>query len=168
MIKEIYLAGGCFWGLQKYLANIPGVTETEVGYANGKTENPSYEEVCRDNTGHAETVRIHYDDSILQLRILLKRFFNAIDPTAVDRQGGDSGTQYRTGIYYTDIGDREIIQGELNALQQRIPGTVAVEAKPLLQYARAEDYHQEYLDKNPGGYCHISPKKIAEAAQPLD
>lgn len=166
-MKEIYLAGGCFWGLQKYLANIPGVTETETGYANGKTENPSYEEVCRNNTGHAETVRIRYDSDILPLGTLLKRFFRAIDPTAVNRQGPDTGSQYRTGIYYTDSGDLETIQAELAALQEHTEGSVAVEAKPLLQYAKAEEYHQDYLDKNPGSYCHISPQKIAEAALPL-
>lgn len=167
MIKEIYLAGGCFWGLEKYLGNIPGVTETEVGYANGKTENPSYEEVCNNDTGHAETVRICYDSDVLQLHILLQRFFSAINPTAVNRQGGDSGSQYRTGIYYTDDGDRRVIEEELDALQARTEGRIAVEAKPLLQYAKAEEYHQDYLDKNPGGYCHISPQKIVEAAKPL-
>jgi len=167
MIKEIHLAGGCFWGLQKYLANIPGVTGTEAGYANGKTENPSYEEVCRNDTGHAETVRVCYDSSVLPLGALLKRFFEAIDPAAVNRQGGDIGTQYRTGIYYTDDGDREIIQKELTTLQSLVKGAVAVEMKPLFQYTKAEDYHQSYLDKNPGGYCHISLKKIADAARPL-
>ena len=102
MNRTIYLAGGCFWGTQKYLDQIDGVLETEVGFANGCTEHPSYEEVCHNNTGHAETVRVVYDSQKLPLAKLLGFYFRSINPTSVNRQGGDSGSQYRTGIYYTD------------------------------------------------------------------
>lgn len=162
-MAEIYLAGGCFWGMQKYISSVRGVLSTQVGYANGPTENPSYEEVCR-NSGHAETVRIQYDPEKVSLPFLLKLYFDAIDPTAVNRQGGDSGIQYRTGIYYTDETDRPVIDGEIARLRKTLSEPVAVEVLPLRNFYPAEQYHQEYLDKNPGGYCHISPEKIRKAA----
>lgn len=161
MKREIVLAGGCFWGAQQYLANIAGVLKTEVGYANGHTEAPSYEQVKHEHTGHAEAVRVAYDDERLPLATLLQLFFLAIDPTAVDRQGPDVGHQYRTGIYYTDPKDGETAKAALTALEAKLGCPTAVECEPLMQFFRAEEYHQDYLEKNPGGYCHLPLAQIA-------
>lgn len=163
-MAEIYLAGGCFWGMQKYLESVRGVISTEVGYANGKTLNPTYEEVCKHDTGHAETVKVVYDPQVLSLSFLLGLYFEAVDPTSVNRQGGDRGTQYRTGIYYVDEGDRAVVEDALKKLQDRCEKPVAIEAGPLENFSSAEEYHQKYLDKNPGGYCHIGKNKIDYAA----
>lgn len=162
-MKEIYLAGGCFWGLEKYLSLIHGVASTEAGYANGKTLQPTYEQVCREGTDHAETVLVQYDPEQLSLGTLLDTFFSAIDPTSLNRQGGDVGRQYRTGIYYTQPGDLPMIQAALEKLQAGLTKKVAVEVLPLENYWPAEQYHQKYLDKNPGGYCHIGPAQFALA-----
>lgn len=158
--KEIYLAGGCFWGTEMYFGEIPGVVKTDVGYANGNTENPTYEEVCYKNTGHAETVKVIYDAQKLKLEKLLKLYFEVIDPIAVNRQGNDIGTQYRTGIYYTDETDLTVIELSLKELQRKYDKPIAIEVKPLENYYSAEEYHQKYLDKNPHGYCHISRQQI--------
>lgn len=162
-IKEIYLAGGCFWGVEKYLGLLSGVEETEVGYANGNTENPSYEEVCRCGAGHAETVRVKYDADKIDLPSLLERFYEIIDPTSLNRQGGDVGTQYRTGIYFSDGDDLPAIKRSLDKLQERHNSDLAIEVMELENYYPAETYHQKYLSKNPGGYCHISSAQFAEA-----
>lgn len=164
-MSEIYLAGGCFWGMEKYLQSIKGVKATTVGYANGKTENPSYEEVCRNGTGHAETVKVEYDENAAPLPFILELFFEAIDPTTINRQGNDIGTQYRSGIYYTDDKDLPYITKALEKLQKRLNKAVAVELKPLSNFYTAEEYHQKYLDKNPGGYCHIGPQKFKMASE---
>ncbi|MBQ8616054.1 MAG: peptide-methionine (S)-S-oxide reductase MsrA [Clostridia bacterium] len=155
MAKEIYLAGGCFWGCQKYFDLIPGVLETSVGYANGPTQNPTYEQVKHEHTGHAETVRILYDEEQVSLKALLEKFFLVIDPTSVNKQGEDEGIQYRTGIYYTDPADAVVAADELASLAQQYDRPIAVELKPLENYYLAEEYHQKYLQKNPHGYCHI-------------
>lgn len=168
MKQEIYLAGGCFWGLEEYLANLPGVIETEVGYANGNTENPSYEQVCRENTGHAETVHTVYDSEKISLAFLLERYFEVIDPTSLNRQGGDVGSQYRTGIYYVNEEDRLIAHKALDKLQQSYRKRIAVELLPLKNFYRAEDYHQKYLQKNPHGYCHIPRSRFADAKMAHD
>ncbi|GHT60037.1 peptide methionine sulfoxide reductase MsrA [Spirochaetia bacterium] len=165
MVKHIYLAGGCFWGTEKYLSLIPGIIETDVGYANGRTANPSYEEVCHNDTGHAETVRLAYDSGKLALPFLLDLFYGAIDPTSVNRQGHDEGIQYRTGIYYVDDEDRPVILESIAALQSKYQKPIAVEVKKLENYYLAEEYHQKYLEKNPAGYCHIGNdtlKKLQE------
>ncbi len=164
-MSEIYLAGGCFWGMQKYLDSIRGVISTEAGYANGKTLHPSYEEVCRKETGHAETVRVVYDPERLPLALLLDLYFEAVDPVSVNRQGGDSGTQYRTGIYYVDEKDAATVKEALARLQKRYGQPIAIEAKALENFSAAEEYHQKYLDKNPGGYCHIGKEKFDYAAR---
>lgn len=153
--KEIYLAGGCFWGTEKYLSQINGIVETEVGYANGNTEHPTYEQVCRKNTGHAEAVKVIYDPFKINLTLILDLYYDTINPTTINRQGGDVGSQYRTRIYYTDISDKETILKSLNELQKKYDKPVVVEALPLQNYYKAEEYHQKYLDKNPNGYCHI-------------
>jgi peptide methionine sulfoxide reductase msrA/msrB len=166
-MAEIYLAGGCFWGSEKYLRSIPGVISTEVGYANGNTENPSYEEVCHRNTGHAETVHVVYDAKKLPLAFLLELYYDSIDPVSVNRQGGDRGTQYRTGIYYVNPEDRPVIDKSIISLQKRFDKPIAIEVLPLKNFYPAEDYHQKYLDKNPGGYCHIRKDKFEKAAKAL-
>ncbi len=162
-LKEIYLAGGCFWGTEKYLANINGIVKTDVGYANGNTESPTYQEVCHNNTGHAETVRVFYDPRIVRLEFILTLYYDVIDPTSVNRQGGDSGTQYRTGIYYVDDQDIPVIQASIKELQTHYEKPIAIEVLPLRNYYIAEEYHQKYLDKNPSGYCHIRREKFDQA-----
>ena len=161
--KEIYLAGGCFWGTQRYFDCLSGVVRTEVGYANGKTENPTYEQVKHENTGHAETVRVIYDPEKRSLADLLIQYYKVIDPVSVNRQGGDAGTQYRTGIYYTNPEEYPVIAESLRELQKQYDKPLAVEALPLSNFYTAEEYHQKYLEKNPGGYCHISPAMFEEA-----
>lgn len=155
MEKTIYLAGGCFWGCQKYFDLLPGVLCTTVGYANGPFLNPTYEQVKFDHAGHAETVKIVFDDEKLPLEVLLSKYFAVIDPTSVNKQGEDEGVQYRTGIYYTDEEDGKIAERELKALSEKLEKPLAVECKRLENFSPAEDYHQKYLEKNPGGYCHI-------------
>lgn len=168
MKKEIYLAGGCFWGTEKYLDGVKGILETEVGYANGLTENPSYEEVCHHHTGHAETVHVVYDDSIIGLHYLLDLYYDVINPVSINKQGGDVGTQYRTGIYYVASDDIEIILNSIAELQKKYKEKIAIEVKPLINFYRAEEYHQKYLDKNPNGYCHIGKDKFEKAKSAQD
>ena len=163
-LKEIYLAGGCFWGTEHYFKQIDGVVDTEVGYANGTTEDPTYKEVCTDKTGFAETVHVRYDPNKVSLRFLLEMYFKAIDPTSVNQQGHDIGTQYRTGVYYTDSADEATIKEIFTEQQQYVKGMIAVENLPLKNFYKAEDYHQNYLDKNPDGYCHL-PKSLFEFAR---
>ena len=153
-MKEIYLAGGCFWGVQKYIDQFDGVAETEVGYANGPDSAPSYQDVCK-SSGHAETVRVRYDEAVLPLAKLLNYYFMVIDPVSVNRQGEDAGIQYRTGIYYTDEGQLPEIRAVFDQEQMKAGQPLAVEVAPLENFFTAEEYHQKYLDKNPGGYCHI-------------
>lgn len=168
MQKIIYFAGGCFWGVEKYFASVQGVLQTGVGYANGNTRNPSYEQVCHCDTGHAEAVKVVYDAGVVDLDFLLDLFFEIIDPTSVNRQGNDVGSQYRTGIYYVDESDREVIRQSLERLGLEYGRPLAVEAGPLKNYCPAEEYHQKYLHKNPGGYCHIGRGafELAQRAKP--
>ena len=152
--KTIYLAGGCFWGTQKFFDQFAGVLETEVGYANGPTANPSYQEVCA-SSGHAETVKIVYDNDFISLSKLLEYYFMTIDPLSYHRQGMDMGVQYRTGIYYTDEADLPELKAFYAGEQAKYRQKLEVELLPLENFWPAEEYHQKYLDKNPGGYCHI-------------
>ena len=158
MEKTIFLAGGCFWGLQKYFDQFDGVLRTEVGYANGPDRAPRYEDVCNDS-GHAETVMIEYDGSRISLETLLDRYFLVIDPLSVNRQGHDEGIQYRTGIYYTDDGQLDAIRKVYSRVEAEAGAKLAVAVEPLENFFSAEEYHQKYLEKNPGGYCHI-PKSF--------
>ena len=160
--REIYLAGGCFWGTETLLRLVNGVQSVESGYANGYTENPSYRDVCS-NSGHAEAVHVVYDPAVLPLTRLLDVYFSSIDPTAKDRQGNDRGVQYRTGIYYTNEDDAAVVKAALDKLQSRYQKPLAIEAAPLVNFYRAEDEHQEYLVKNPNGYCHI-PRYLFDEA----
>ena len=154
-LKSIYFAGGCFWGVEEYFSRIPGVYDAASGYANGKTENPTYEDVCFSGAGHAETVRIQYDPDIISLKLLTEQLFRIIDPLSKNRQGNDIGSQYRTGVYYTDVADLAIIRKVFEAEQLKYDREIAVELQPLEHFYLAEDYHQDYLKKNPNGYCHI-------------
>lgn len=154
MRKEIYLAGGCFWGTQKFFDQFTGVLETEVGYANGSSANPSYRDVCA-GSGHAETVRIVYDNAVFSLSQLMEYYFLTIDPLSYHRQGMDKGIQYRTGIYYTDAADLPELEAAYAEEQAKYSRKLEVELIPLENFWQAEEYHQKYLDKNPGGYCHI-------------
>lgn len=161
---EIYLAAGCFWGAEKYLKLIEGVTFTEVGFANGNTENPTYKEVYTDLTGFAETVRLRYNPAVVSLRFLLEMYFKAIDPTSLNKQGEDEGTRYRTGIYFCDPADRPIIDEVMASETQKYGLPLCVEVEPLRNFYPAEEYHQDYLDKNPSGYCHL-PVALFELAK---
>ena len=156
-MKEIYLAGGCFWGMQRFIDQFPGIIKTEVGYANGPDERPDYQAVCN-NSGHAETVRVVYDESTIPLEKILDYYFLVIDPMSVNRQGNDIGIQYRTGIYYTENGQLEIIEKVCGREEEKAGRPLAVEVGPLQNFFMAEEYHQKYLEKNPGGYCHIPAK----------
>lgn len=160
-MREIYLAGGCYWGAEKYVSNIRGVMTTEVGFANGHVVAPTYEQVKHTETGHAETVHVTYDEQQLSLQRLLRLFWKIIDPTTVDRQGEDVGHQYRTGVYWVHAEDEAVVRAELARLQETLSEPIAVEALPLNCFYTAEEYHQKYLDKNPGGYCHVPWSLIA-------
>ncbi|MDR5658521.1 peptide-methionine (S)-S-oxide reductase MsrA [Serpentinicella sp. ANB-PHB4] len=155
-MKEIVLAAGCFWGVEAYFMKINGITETKVGYANGDTETPSYEEVKTGTTNHAEVCYIKYDEEIIKLEEILKHFWRIIDPTIKDRQGPDVGSQYRTGIYYIEQEDKEMILKTKKEEQLKYKDPIVTEVEPLKQFYLAEEYHQRYLEKNPGGYCHIN------------
>ena len=153
--KTIYFAGGCFWGTEHHFKMIKGVVGTTVGYANSIMENPSYKDVCSGDTLAAETVKVDYDPSLVSLEFLTRMFFHAIDPTSLNRQGNDIGTQYRTGIYYTDNEDLAEIYKVFEEQRSTTEGEIVVEVKALQNFYAAEDYHQDYLDKNPDGYCHL-------------
>lgn len=155
-MNTIYLAGGCFWGVEGYFKRIEGVKGTTCGYANGRTENPSYEDVCRHDTGHAETVKVDFDNEVISLEDLLIYYFRIIDPVSVNKQGNDVGTQYRTGIYYTDESQLPVIKAAIEREQRKYSEKIAVEVLPIENFYTAEEYHQDYLDKNPNGYCHIN------------
>lgn len=155
-MKRIYLAGGCFWGLQKYFDQFDGIAGTEVGYANGPDKAPTYKEVCADS-GHAETLKIDYDEKVISLEKILDLYFEVIDPLSVNRQGHDSGIQYRTGIYYTESSQLPEIRKVYGREEAKAGSPLAVEVEKLENFFPAEEYHQKYLDKNPGGYCHIGP-----------
>ncbi len=161
-MSVIYLAGGCFWGTEKYISLINGVVSTEVGYANGKTENPTYDEVCN-GSGHAEVVKVEYNKDLISLNFLLYLFYKSINPISLNRQGGDTGIQYRTGIYYVDENDKDIIKNSIENLQKKYNEPIAIEIKSLDNYFKAEEYHQKYLEKNPYGYCHISEEKFQKS-----
>ena len=153
-MKTIYLAGGCFWGMQKYFDQFDGVAATQVGYANGPDRAPTYQEVCADS-GHAETLKVDYREDKISLTALLDAYFMVIDPLSVNRQGHDEGIQYRTGIYYTDPAQLPEIKARCRREAEKVGAELAVELEPLRNFFPAEEYHQKYLDKNPGGYCHI-------------
>jgi len=162
--SEIFLAGGCFWGTEHYFKQIKGVVLTEVGFANGHTVDPTYKEVYTDTTGYAETVYIKYNPDVVSLEFLLRMFFKAIDPTSLNKQGHDEGTRYRTGVYYTRTVDLPAIEKVFAEEQKNSQLPLVVEKSPLDNFYKAEEYHQDYLDKNPTGYCHL-PESLFEFAR---
>ncbi len=157
--RIIYLAGGCFWGVEHYFQQLPGVGKVTSGYANGHSVETSYRQLS--TTDHAETVEIYYDISVISLEEILLRYFKIIDPTSVDRQGNDFGRQYRTGIYYVAEEDLVTIE-KIMAYEKDIYGEMAVEVEPLQHFVIAEDYHQDYMIKNPNGYCHVNMSLLNE------
>ncbi|MEZ7600329.1 peptide-methionine (R)-S-oxide reductase MsrB [Streptococcus sp. 27098_8_69] len=161
-MAEIYLAGGCFWGLEEYFSRISGVLQTSVGYANGQVETTNYQLIKE--TDHAETVQVIYDEKVVSLREILLYHFRVIDPLSVNQQGNDRGRQYRTGIYYLDEEDLPTIYALVQEQERMLGRKIAVEVEKLRHYILAEDYHQDYLKKNPGGYCHID---VRDAEKPL-
>ena len=167
-METIYLAGGCFWGAQKFFDQFDGVKKTTVGYANGEKANPTYEEVCNDS-GHAETVKIEYDAKEISTAQILEYYFMIIDPTSINKQGEDEGIQYRTGIYYEEDALQDDIENAMAKEQKKYDVPLAVEVMPLQNFYTAEEYHQKYLDKNPTGYCHVSPAllKLNAGKKPL-
>lgn len=173
-LKTIYLAGGCFWGVEEYFSRIPGVHNATSGYANGTTDNPRYEEVCSGATGYTETVRVDYDSSIVGLKTLARQFFKIIDPTSVNKQGNDRGSQYRSGVYYVDEADKSVLQSVFDETAKTTRGKIVTELLPLQNFFPAEEYHQDYLEKNPNGYCHIDFSSLndieteAPQAPPVD
>ncbi len=161
--KVIYLAGGCFWGVEGYFQRLEGVMETRVGYANGAWENPSYEEVIRDS-GHAETAQVAYDESVISLEEIVLHFLRIVDPFSINKQGNDVGVQYRSGIYFTNEEQARRARRVIGFFEEREGRKTAIEILPLQGYWDAEDYHQDYLGKNPYGYCHIP---LSKASDPL-
>ena len=157
-MKEIYFAAGCFWGAQHFFAGVDGVKEAVAGYANGNGNNPSYEEVYTDTTGFAETVRVTYNENRIGVKELTELYFTIIDPLSLNKQGGDIGTRYRTGVYYKEEADAEAARPVFEAVSRRLGAPLAVELEPLRNFFLAEERHQDYLDKNPNGYCHVPLK----------
>jgi peptide methionine sulfoxide reductase msrA/msrB len=153
--EEIYLAGGCFWGIEEYMERINGVIDATSGYANGSTINPSYEDVLYEGTGHAETVHVKYDPDVIKFEEILGFYFKVINPTSINKQGNDVGSQYRTGIYYVDEEQIETIEKVIKKEQKNYEKEIVVEVEVIDNYYLAEEYHQDYLKKNPNGYCHI-------------
>ena len=159
MRKIIYLAGGCFWGVERYYQLLKGVLETEVGYANGNYPNPKYEELKSGKATHAETLKLTYDDKEISLTKILEHFLRFVDPYSIDKQGHDIGHQYRSGIYFTDPEEKPVIIGYFDKVLNE---GYKIEVQPLREFYKAEEYHQDYLLKNPGGYCHVNLGLIKE------
>lgn len=154
-MRTIYLAGGCFWGVQGYFDRLCGVIESQVGYANSKKESPTYQEVCSGTTGAVEALELVFEETKLTLNEILARFFSIIDPFALNYQGNDVGTQYRSGLYAKDSTMLEEIREFVESYQRKIPHRIVTEVERLQNFYPAESYHQKYLEKNPQGYCHI-------------
>lgn len=155
-MKDIYIAGGCFWGVQAYFDLIKGVVFTQVGYANGNMKNPRYEDLLSHRATHAETLHIQYDESIITLEQIILHMLRFVNPISVDKQGGDVGHQYRSGVYYKDENDRQVILDCFAKKEQEMEEKFVIEIKPLENFYPAEDYHQKYLESNPHGYCHVN------------
>ena len=159
-MKKIWLAGGCFWGVEAYFRQIKGVLKTQVGYGQGTTTEPTYQQVCSGVTGHAEVCEVSYDAKVLPLTKVLEHLFRIIDPTMLNQQGADRGTQYRTGIYYSAEADKSIIADFMKQMGEKYVDALVVEVEPVTNFYLAEEYHQAYLQKNPGGYCHVNLQAV--------
>jgi peptide methionine sulfoxide reductase msrA/msrB len=164
--KQIYFAGGCFWGIEAYFSKLPGVIKTTAGYANGEITNPTYKEVCAGKSGFAEAVLIKYDENIISLEDLLNHYLDIVDPTTLNKQGNDVGTQYRSGVYYTDEADELTIKKRLKEESKKYKIPIVIEVKKLENFYVAEEYHQKYLDNTPHGYCHIDLSKVKKYRKP--
>lgn len=162
--ETLYFAGGCFWGTEHFFKQINGVISSQSGYANGNISNPTYKKVVNGDTGFAEAVKVVYNPKVVTPELLLDLYFKSIDPTSLNRQGNDIGTQYRTGIYYTDEKYKPIIEKAINSLKKQYKKPIVIEVEKLRKFYLAEEYHQNYLDKNPQGYCHI-PTALFEYAK---
>ena len=156
-MKTIYLAGGCFWGVEKYFLLAKGIISTEVGYANGTKINPKYEDLKSGNDNASETVKIEYDESLISLEKILELFIRVVDPYSINKQGEDEGIQYRSGVYYLDVSEQNLI---LDYFKKNLKADYKIEVLPLNRFYKAEEYHQDYLNKNPNGYCHINMAKL--------
>lgn len=165
-LKDIYLAGGCFWGVEAYMSRVYGVYDVTSGYANGNTENPTYQDVIA-GSGHTETVHVQYDPNRVDIDTLLTYFFEVVDPTSLNKQGNDRGINYRSGIYYTNETDLPMINAFMAQLEEKYVKPIVVEVEPLDGYYLAEEYHQDYLEKNPGGYCHIEFDALYDQEVPM-
>ena len=160
--QVIYLAGGCFWGVEAFISRLKGVNQTEVGYANGRDLAPTYEKVCTGKTGHVETVKATYNPEIISLEEILENFFKIIDPYTLNQQGPDIGTQYRTGIYWQEDSQKDTVMKFLSNKRKTSPKRIVTEARAIGSFYPAEEYHQKYLEKNPEGYCHVNLNLIDE------
>lgn len=161
-MKRIVLSGGCFWGVEGYYIQLKGVVDTNVGYTNGNIENPAYEDLLSGKATHAEAIEIYYNEDEINLEQILEHLFRFIDPTSLNKQGGDVGIQYRTGIYYKDQDDKKVIDNFMKEMNKLYNNKVAVEVMEETGFYLAEDYHQDYLDVNPNGYCHVDFGLIKE------
>ena len=154
-MRKIWLAGGCFWGVEGYFQKLKGILDSTVGYGQGNTPEPTYKEVCSGTTGYTEVCEVVYNESIISLQDILDHFFRIIDPTTLNRQGNDRGPQYRSGIFYDDEKDLPIIDAFIDSRRASYRSPIVVEVQPFRNFYPAEEYHQDYLAKNPGGYCHV-------------
>ena len=156
-METIYFAGGCFWGMEHFFQQVQGVVSTETGFANGNEDlpAPTYEQVYTDRTGYAETVKVEYDEQQVSLAFLTRMFFAAIDPLSLNKQGEDEGTRYRTGVYYLSEEQKAVIESVFAEEQKKYTEPMQVELLPLRNYYPADEYHQDYLNKHPDGYCHL-------------
>lgn len=154
MVKAIF-AAGCFWGVQYYFDQVPGVTASRVGYTGGHTEDPSYEEVCTHTTGHAEAVELEFDESQVSYEVLIKQFFHMHDPTQLNRQGPDVGDSYRSAIFFVDDSQKQVAQSVLQGAQQNFSSPIVTQIVPAAVFYQAEDYHQKFAERTGRGACHI-------------
>ena len=156
-MKTIYLAGGCFWGVEHFFSLVKGIINTEVGYANGTLDNPKYEDLKHGLDDASETVKIDYDENVISLEKILELYLRVVDPYSVNKQGEDEGVQYRTGVYYQNDSDKEAIKKYFDNVLEK---DYKIEVVKLNKFFTAEEYHQDYLNKNPQGYCHINMAKL--------
>ena len=161
-LKVAIFAGGCFWGVEEAFLNVPGVVSTTVGYAGGTTDNPTYRQVCTGRTGHAEAIEIRYDPEVADYNQLLEVFWAVHDPTQVNRQGNDVGTQYRSVIFFHDAEQERKAKAAIKKLEEsgKYKKPIATELLPATKFWPAEEYHQKYLQVNPGGYCHVNMNRV--------
>lgn len=155
-MKKIVVAGGCFWGVEAYFKQLKGITDSSVGYIDGNTVNPTYEDVCRGTASHAEACELTYDETLLDIPMICEHLFRICNPFSKFRQGNDVGRQYRTGIYFYDESEKEVIIEFMKQYFKDDFVKVQTDVKMANDYVLAETYHQDYLDKNPNGYCHVN------------